>query len=199
MSTTETELPVPTELDLLKVTADRLGVQYSPNIGLETLKERVAAAQDVQPVAKPEVSISKEALTAAVTEAVIPAEETREQRRFRKRREATKLVRVNVMNMNPNRTEWEGDTYCVGNSLIGTIKRYVPYNVDWHVEQALLNVMLERQCQIFTSRKDPRTGQEIKTPRFIKELQIAVLPPLSEKELKELAQRQAMAAGTQED
>lgn len=138
---------------------------------------------------------SKAAVAALETQLV----ETKDAKRFRQRKEATALVRVNVMNMNPFRKEWEGDTYCVGNGVIGTIKRYVPFNTDWHVERALLNVMEERKCQIFTTRKDPRTGQEVKTPRTIKELQIAILPPLTEKELKELAQRQAMAAGTQAD
>ncbi|AUV61831.1 hypothetical protein HWB52_gp16 [Pseudomonas phage Littlefix] len=154
--------------------------------------------------------ITKEALEQAVADTKLASDlattvlaaavqETKEAKRYRLRKEATKLVRVNVMNMNPFRKEWEGDTYCVGNGVIGTIKRYVPFNTDWHVEQALLNVMEERKCQIFTTRKDRQTGQEVKTPRTIKELQIAILPPLTEKELKELAQRQAMAAGTQAD
>ncbi|AWH15480.1 hypothetical protein [Pseudomonas phage 98PfluR60PP] len=218
-----------TELDKLKEYATGLGIEFHPNIGLEKLKERIDAAFPAPAVVveKPveeeipapsqlaaqtpaPAVVTTETLARAVADselankaAVAALEtqlvETKDAKRFRQRKEATALVRVNVMNMNPFRKEWEGDTYCVGNGVIGTIKRYVPFNTDWHVERALLNVMEERKCQIFTTRKDPRTGQEVKTPRTIKELQIAILPPLTEKELKELAQRQAMAAGTQAD
>lgn len=217
------------ELDKLKEYATGLGIEFHPNIGLEKLKERIDAAfpapavvqeepeEEVADIPAPSTLINeqtplitKEVLEKAVADTQLASDlavttlaaaiqETKEAKRFRLRKEATALVRVNVMNMNPFRKEWEGDTYCVGNSVIGTIKRYVPFNTDWHVERALLNVMEERKCQIFTTRKDPRTGQEVKTPRTIKELQIAILPPLTEKELKELAQRQAMAAGTQAD
>jgi hypothetical protein len=215
-----------TELDKLKEYATGLGIEFHPNIGLEKLKERIDAAFPAPAVVAEEPveeeipapsqlaaqtpTITAESLSRAVADTQLAAGlaeqklaehvvETKDAKRFRQRKEATALVRVNVMNMNPFRKEWEGDTYCVGNGVIGTIKRYVPFNTDWHVERALLNVMEERKCQIFTTRKDPRTGQEVKTPRTIKELQIAILPPLTEKELKELAQRQAMAAGTQAD
>ena len=217
-----------TELERLIEVATGLGIEFHPNIGVDKLKERIDAAFPAPAVvqettdeeeeeipsptelAKETPTITTEQLARAVEDTKLAADlaeqthkervvETKEARRFRLRKEATKLVRVNVMNMNPFRKEWEGDTYCVGNGVIGTIKRYVPFNTDWHVEQALLNVMQERQCQIFTTRKDSRTGQEVKTARVIKELQIAILPPLTEKELKELGQRQAMAAGTQSD
>lgn len=135
----------------------------------------------------------------AAAAAVPSAPETESQRRYRLKKEATQLVRVHVLNMNPFRKDWESDTYCVGNRSIGTIKRVVPFNTDWHVERALLNVMQERTCTIYTSRKNPVTGQEDKTQRIIKELQIAILPPLTDKELRDLAQQQAMRAGAASD
>jgi len=214
LNTPDEELLVPDELSELKARADLLGIKYHPNIGVDSLRERVNAtvtgeeqAPEAAEIPEPSAleqesvvinSVSVAQLKEAVASVrIVDANETPAQRKFRRRAEGRRLVRVNVMNMNPFRKDWEGDTYCVGNGTIGTIKRFVPYNVDWHVEQALLDVMQERKCQVFTSRKDPRTGQEVKSARTIKELQIAILPPLTEKELKDLAQRQAMAAGTQ--
>lgn len=201
------ETPVPTELEELQARANLLGLEYDGRWGVEKMRAVVNAAVLGEPKETSEVPeipspteelarvIAASELTAAISSAPIaPKEETREQRRYRKRKEATRLVRVHVQNMNPARKEWEGDTYTVSNSVIGTIKRYIPYNTDWHVEQALLNAMQERECQIFNTRRV--NGQDVKSVRMIKELQIAILPPLTEKELRDLAQRQAMAAGT---
>lgn len=146
-----------------------------------------------------EAETTTRAATVETPAVVNPADETKDQRRYRLRKEATALVRVNVMNMNPFRKEWEGEWYTVGNGVIGTIKRYVPFGVDWHVEQALLNVMQERLCVVYGTKKDKETGQNVTIQRQIKELQIAILPPLTEKEIKALGQRQQMAAGTQAD
>ena len=43
---------VANELELLKARADKLGIKYSPNIGIETLKERINAvlAPEKEPV-----------------------------------------------------------------------------------------------------------------------------------------------------
>lgn len=192
------------ELTSLQERADQMGLAYKKSFGLDKMRALVNQAVEATPAELPDLkSITAAEVAAAQDTAAIKAkmiaEETPNQRRWRLRREATKLVRVRVMNMNPNRKEWEGDTYTVSNRNIGTIKRYVPFDVEWHVEQALLNVMLERKCQVFSTRKDQRTGRERKEPRLISELSIAILEPLTPKQLKELAQRQAMAAGTQED
>ena len=76
------------------------------------------------------------------------------------------------------------------------MKRYVPYNAEdgWHVEQILLNQLRERQCQIFVTEKDSR-GNKIRKGKLIREFAIEVLDPLTEEELHDLAQRQAMAKG----
>lgn len=208
----EDDVAEPSELDSLRARADLMGLQYKRTLGVEKMRELVNAAvnadanklPDLQAAAEQAVTtnteVTQDQLAAAVAAVPLaPKAETLSEKRYRLKQEANKLVRVHIMNMNPARKDWESDTYTVGNAYIGTITRTIPFNVDWHVEQALLNVLQERECIVFREKKDQQTGQmSVKSVR-IKELQIAVLPPLTEQELKELGRRQAMAAGTETD
>lgn len=179
------EIQAKSELETLKERADKMGIKYHPNVGVETLRERVNAALTGETNEE-----SKEAEKA-------PEKETEGQRKQRLKKEALKLVRIRATNMNPNKKEWESEIFTVSNSVLGTVKRCVQFNEEWHVEQIILNAMKERQCQIFQKARGPR-GEQIVKPKLIKEFNIEILPPLTEKELKELAQRQAMANGTSE-
>jgi hypothetical protein len=213
----EDDLAEPSELDSLRARADLMGLQYKRTLGVEKMRELVNAAvnaeanklPDLQAAAEQAVTtnfaqvlseVTQDQLAAAIAAVPeVPKAETLSEKRYRLKQEANKLVRVHIMNMNPARKDWESDTYTVGNAYIGTITRTIPFNVDWHVEQALLNVLQERECIVFREKKDQQTGHmSVKSVR-IKELQIAILPPLTEQELKELGRRQAMAAGTETD
>lgn len=170
------------ELTVLKARADQLGISYHPSIGVEKLREKVNAALDDSHVAP---------------SAGEPAQETKAPTRMSKKQEALKLVRVRVTCMNPNKREWEGELFTGGNSVIGSHTKYVPFDTEWHVPQVILNIIKQRQCQVFVTTKDGR-GNRIRKGKLIKEFAVEILPPLTEQELKELAQRQAMAAGTAE-
>lgn len=179
MSDVDTELQ--DELSTLKARADLLGVKYHPSISAEKLREKINAHL------KPEDS-------APGAESDSAAVETEHQKVVRLQAEAAALVRVRVTCMNPAKKEWEGEIFTVGNSIVGTYKKFVPFNADegWHIPQIMLDVLRARECQIFTSVKDGR-GNTVRKGKIIKEFAIEVLPPLTEEELKELAQRQAMA------
>lgn len=170
------------ELEVLKARADKLGIKYHPSISLAKLKEKVSEglADDT-----PEVVIVK------------PGKETEVQLKARKRREANALIRIRVSCMNPNKKEWDGEIITTGNTNTGTIKKFVPFNSDegYHVPHMIYEQLLQRQCQVFVTVKDNR-GNKVRKGKLIKEFAVEVLPPLTEKELKELAQRQAMAAGS---
>ena len=168
------------ELSTLKARADLLGISYHPSIGVEKLREKLAAA------------ITDEAKNED-TEASKPTE-SETQKRLRLLQEATKLVRIRVTCMNPAKKEWEGEIITVGNSAVGTLKKYIPFNADegWHVPNIIYQALQERQCQVFVSSKT-KNGVTIRQGKLIKEFAIEVLPPLTEEELKDLAQRQAMA------
>lgn len=177
-----------TELENLKSRAEKLGVKFHPSISAEKLREKIKAAQTE---GEGSVGEQSEGKSAAGTKEESPAA-----KKLRLKREALKLVRVRITCMNPAKKEWEGEIITVANNAVGTVKRYVPFNIEdgWHVEHILLEQLRERQCQIFVSEKDSR-GNKVRKGKLIREFAIEVLDPLTEEELAELAQRQAMAKG----
>lgn len=171
------------ELDVLKSRADKMGIKYHPSIGLETLKEKVNSA--LQP--QEETNVSTE-----------DTKETPNQRRVRLKKEANKLIRIRLSCHNPNKREWEGEIITVANSLVGTIKKFVPFDAEdgWHVPQFIYNVLKARKYQAFKTTRDER-GNTRRVGYLANEFSIEVLPPLTEKELKELARKQAMVNGVE--
>lgn len=188
------------ELEELKETATEMGITFHPAIGLEKLKEKIANFS--APEAALDATLNKEApaVPAAVKIDLSKPEriiETLAQMKARKRREATRLVRVRVSCMNPNKKSWEGEILTVSNSLVGSIKKYIPFNNEegWHIPYMMLLHLKERQCQIFVKKKGPK-GDNVVIAKLIKEFSVELLPDLTEAEIKDLAQRQAMSAGT---
>lgn len=177
MTETTADLIVPDELTSLKSRADLMGITYHPSIGVDKLREKIAAA-----------------MAGTEDKAETTEDETEGQRRNRQIKEASKLVRIRVTCMNPNKKDWDGEFFTVGNAVVGGFTKYVPFNAEegWHVPQIIYNHLVERQCQIFVNRKTSKGGT-IREGKLIKEFAIEVLPQLSEEELKELARRQAMA------
>ena len=169
------------ELSVLKARADLLGISYHPSIGVEKLRDKLNS------VIEGETKETK-------NEGTSKSGETEAQKRLRLQAEATKLVRIRVTCMNPAKKEWEGEILTVGNANVGTLKKYIPFNADegWHVPNIMYEALKERQCQVFVSTKT-KNGVTMRQGKLIKEFAIEVLPPLTEEELKDLAQRQAMA------
>lgn len=176
MSEFETdEVTVQDELTTLKDRANLLGLKYHPSISVDKLREKIAKATEEGPVD-------------------IAVEETVAQKRVRLKQNALALKRIRLTCMNPAKAEWDGEIFTAGNSLIGSVKKFVPFNADdgWHVPNIILQMLRERQCQIFVSAKDAR-GNNVRKGKMIKEFAIEVLDPLTQGELAELARRQAMA------
>jgi hypothetical protein len=163
------------ELASLKTRADMLGISYHPSIKLDKLREKVLAH-----------------MTEEVAETPVAVEESEQQMKRRIKEECLRLVRVRITCMNPAKKEWQGEILSAGNSVIGTVKNYVPFNTEdgWHVPQILLNMMEERMCQVFTSTTDSR-GNTTRRGKQIKEFAIEYMPALTPDELAKLAARQA--------
>lgn len=199
-------IPTPEQqLETLKARADLLKIQYHPSIGLEKLQEKINAklaetseqAQESskkEPEAPSAASPSVQAEIPEVEGQVVDVEETPMQRRDRKRKEANELVRIRVTCMNPAKREWEGEMFSAGNSLVGNVSKYVPFNNDegWHVPRIIFNMIKDRECQVFVSKRDDR-GNVTRQGKLIKEFAVEVMPDLTVEELHDLAQRQAMA------
>lgn len=181
MSSDTDEILTQDELATLKARADLLGISYHPSIKLEKLREKInAATSDDAPKAKQaDAESEKERLN---------------KQRMRLKREALELVRIRLTCMNPAKSEWDGEIFTVGNSAIGSVTKYVPFNAEagWHVPRVIYQQLVERQCQIFTTTTDSR-GNKTRKGKLIREFAIEVLPNLTQQELHDLAQRQAMA------
>lgn len=182
------DLPQVDELAVLKSRADLMGVSYHPSISLAKLRDKINAAVTAE--GKPDTDDAAEGDAQPVE---VPAE-TIAQRRLRKKRDALALIRIRVTCMNPAKKEWDGEIFTAGNSLIGSTKKYVPFNNDegWHVPRIILNQIQQRQCQIFVTAKDAR-GNSVRKGKLIKEFAVEIMPMLTPEELHDLAQKQAMA------
>lgn len=105
---------------------------------------------------------------------------------------AKRLIRIQVTNMNPNKKDYEGEIYTVSNAVVGTFKKYVPFNVPWHVENIIYKNLINRKCQVFYNTRDGR-GNSVRKSKEIPELNVVVLPPLTPAEMEELRIHQARA------
>jgi len=168
------------ELDLLKLRADQLGIKYHHKIGAVKLNKMIDAELAVPEPAMQQANVP---IATAITSG---------QHRVQLTKEANRLVRIRVANMNPTKKAWPGEIYTVSNSVIGSIRKYVPFNNEegYHVPQMMLNMMQEKECQIFINKKLPG-GIEENRPKIIKELNIEILPSLTLNELQTLAATQA--------
>jgi hypothetical protein len=191
---TETQVSTQDELAALKARADMMGVTYHPSIGLEKLREKVNAAIEGK-ASEPE---TPEAAPKAAAETTAPGVETEGQRQKRLKDDAHRLVRVRLTCMNPAKSEWPGEIISVGNAVVGSVSKYIPFNADegWHIPNIIYQHLKERTCQTFHTVQDSR-GNKTRKGKLIKEFSIEVLDPLTPEELHDLAQRQAMAGGVQ--
>ena len=170
-----------TELDKLKEVADAYEVDYHPSIGLTKLQAKVNEAMGI--VSDP----AEEKTTAPV--------ETKGQKNKRLKNEANALQRVIVTCMNPHFKEYQGNFFSTGNRVVGTIRKYVAFGVEYHVPNMLLDMIETKEFTAFTNGKDSK-GRPAKLTSKQKAYAIQRLAPLTADELKDLAQRQAMANGT---
>jgi hypothetical protein len=187
---TDTDLIVPDELTSLKSRADLLGVKYHPSIGVDALRDKVNAAVTAEGPVKEAATTEPIAAAGAVETASVA--ETDGQLRARKKREANELIRMRVTCMNPSKAEWDGEIFTAGNSVVGSFKKYIPFNADegWHVPRIIYNQIKERECQIWVSSQDAR-GNTVRKGKLIKEFAIEIMDALTHEELTELARRQA--------
>ena len=167
----------PTELELLKDRADDLGIDYHPSIGLEKLKAKVNAK--LNPIKDKDV-------------------ETKAAKKRRAKLESLALKRVLVMNQNPAKKDWKGEYIKVSNSLIGTVTKFVPYDIETHIETIIYKQLKQRKMSRFYTTKNAK-GRPVRKWRLVPEFAITDLEPLTEKELKALAADQAKRGAIGDD
>lgn len=161
------------EIEELKERADTMGIKYSPNIGVDALREKVNAKLNPEPVAKDDLSYkTNNAFRKSLME------------------DATKLIRIKLVCMNPNKKEISGEYFSFGNSAVGNITRFIPFDIETHVENALLNLIKERKFAKITLAKKA-DGTTYPERKLVSEFGIEILPALTAKELSDLAADQS--------
>lgn len=179
----EDEVPaiVVDELESLKAKAKLLGMKPHPSIGIDTLREKIAAHLAGTPDTEdaPKVEITKEL--------------TPGQKRKAMRENALRLIRVNVVCLNPAKREWDGEIIAVGNSNLETQKKFVPFNTPdgYHMPYIMYEMLKARECQVFYNERV--NGNTVRRGKLQPEFNIVVLPPLTQDELDDLAKAQAAA------
>ena len=209
----------PTEMEMLKERADLLGVTYSNNIGIETLRKRVEDAmagnpQDPEPGSEQAAIPSMESLTADLTAQVAatttvttkelnplvqdaaPVQNKPISLREHMRVTQMKLVRVRIQNLDPKKANLPGEIFAVANEYLGDVKKYIPFGEvtdnGYHIPYCLYKMLKNRRFLNVRERKD-RDGKIHVETSWVKEFALELLPDLSPEELKQLATAQIAA------
>lgn len=205
----EDDLKMPSEIDLLKDRAKLMGIQFSNNIGVDTLKAKIEEKRAAtEAAAKPAEQAQSAAQTTAQSENgsgainALTGNETRPVKakslRQHLRDEKMKLVRVRITNLDPKKKDLPGEILTIANEYLGTIRKFVPFGEvtdnGYHIPQCLYDMMKERTFVSIKTRKDQK-GQTIVEHQNAREFALEILPQLTPEELAQLSAAQAAAGG----
>ena len=185
----ETPVPQVSELDMLKDRARLMGITFSNNIGIDALKSRIEAklAGEKETSSEPE-------------EKEPPVVKTQKKKSLRAQQyeEQMRLVRLRITNMDPKKKDLPGEIFTFANRILGTVRKYVPYGEasehGYHVPYCIYEQLKAREFLQIRTVKDSK-GREIQETKQVREFALEVLPPLTAKELAQLAAQQAAAQG----
>ena len=182
---------LPDELAMLKQRASMMGIQFSNNIGLETLRKKIEdkmegrADSDAAPQINP---------LAGETTAQPVKRKTLRQKLYD---EQMKLVRIRVTNLDPKKKDLPGEVITVANEHLGTVRKFVPFGEvtddGYHVPYCIYRFMEKRKFLNIRIVKDRRTGQERVESNWVKEFALEVLPQLTPQQIANLKTAQIAA------
>ena len=186
------------ELTFLKERAKVMGIPFSNNISLETLRKRVADKMEGKD--EPEVNpLAGDSEIAAITTAPKKLDAKQNALALRKlmQREQMKLVRVRITNMDPKKKDLPGEIWTVANEYLGTVRKFVPYGEQtddgFHIPYCLYRLLDSKRFLHIRDVKDRTTGIVRQDKVWAKEFSLDVLPTLTQGELDRLAAAQAAA------
>lgn len=198
-----TELKVPPvepvkvdELASLKAKADKLGINYPNNIGVDALRAKINEKLNPAPEVKEEPAVDP-----VLDQETLPLNEVTDMVVLRRRmyEENMALVRVRISNLNPTKKDIPGEFITVHNKYLGTVRKYIPFGEatdnGYHVPRILLEAMKARKFLSMKTKRDRNTGNDVPVTQWVKEFAIEELPPLTKEELEQLARQQAAAKG----
>ena len=147
------------ELTVLKERAKQMGIPFSNNISLDTLRKRIADKLEVDPLAG-------DREIASITRAEKKLDPKANALALRKmmQREQMKLVRVRITNMDPKKKDLPGEIWTVANEYLGNVKKYVPYGEQtddgFHLPYCLFRLLQNQRFLHIRRVKDRVTGVE---------------------------------------
>lgn len=191
-----TEETKPSELDLLKARAKMIGLTFSNNISVETLREKIRAKVDGVEETSDQAQVGVNALTMQDNPTAATPTPTLRQYMIN---EQLKLVRLRITNLDPKKKDIPGEVITVANEYLGTVRKYVPFGEvtdnGYHVPYCIYTELESRRFLNIRVVKDQRTGTNRVETTNAREFALEILPPLTQEELNKLATAQA-AAGT---
>lgn len=187
------------ELTLLKERAKQMGIPFSNNISLETLRKRTADKMEGKD--EPEVNplAGDSEIAAITTDAPKKLDAKQNDMALRKmmHREQMKLVRVRITNMDPKKKDLPGEIWTVANEYLGNVRKMIPYGEQtddgFHIPYCLFSLLQSKRFLHIRTVKDRVTGMERQEKQWVKEFSLDVLPDLTKEELARLAAAQAAA------
>lgn len=186
------------ELTLLKERAKQMGISFSNNISLETLRKRIADKMEGKD--EPEVNpLAGDSEIAAITAAPKKLDAKQNALALRKlmHHEQMKLVRVRITNMDPKKKDLPGEIWTVANEYLGNVRKMIPYGEQtddgFHIPYCLFRLLQSKRFLHIRTVKDHVTGLERQEKQWVKEFSLDVLPDLTKEELARLAAAQAAA------
>ena len=155
-------------------------------------EEKVVNSNETKEENKLQTELPKDTTFASLTKKMVDKFENTAFRR------AMKLVRVRISCNDTNKRNFKGKIFTVQNSVIPYVKKFVPFNAPTHVPQIMLDMIKEKQLQIFYEERSP-SGRKVKKSRLIPEYNVEILPPLTAKELDAIRQKQLAESGNTEE
>lgn len=116
------------------------------------------------------------------------------------RAKALKLTRVRITNLDPADASLNGAIITMYNKYIGKVAKYVPFGEEgasgYHIPQILLNHLKSQKYAMRREVKGGRFGVKQYKTTLVPKYSIEVLPPLTQKELADLAAAQSANQGS---
>ena len=172
----------------LKAQADLMGIPYPANAGVKKMVELIDEHKK---------SIEEENAKTTSTSSTSVSQAPRTNKIGSVMDEAMKLIRVRITVNNPSKQSREGEIISAGNAVIGFVSKFIPYQPafyenGYHIPKIILDAMKEMKHTRYPKKKDRfnATMDDYDKARLVPDFTIEELPPLTEQELKELAEYQ---------
>ena len=174
-------------LDKYKKIATNLGIAYSPNIGENTLIDKIKEKCTNDNIEFDTLLHIDEEIDTEYIEKVknIHLEDMPDPTDSN---DYNRLIRVSISCLDPTKASNQSEIFTVGNLLV-TQTKCVPYNKPTHITKFMYDDIKGRKYQHLTMSKD-KFGNDSPKPEIVPAYSITVLDPISIKEWQAIANEQ---------